>query len=105
MDKLTEVLGTWEGYRLGTVQRFAAGERSESAQVWLELLPDPGRSRICDGCGEAVEAERVLERVGDVLLRHELVELHGAVLPRRHEVSLRGCHDAEGWEAPHGRGA
>ena len=57
MDKLTEVLGTWEGYRFGTVQRFAAGERGETAQVWLELLPDAGRTKVCDGCGEVVAAE------------------------------------------------
>lgn len=57
MDKLTEILGTWEGYRLGTVQRFASGELGESAQVWLELQPAPERTKVCNGCGESVETE------------------------------------------------
>lgn len=44
-------LGGWEGYRVGTVQRFEAGERGVRAQVWIELHPDPGRVKVCSRCG------------------------------------------------------
>lgn len=46
-----EVLGGWAGYRVGTVQRFEAGEKGPRAQVWIELRPDPRRPLVCDRCG------------------------------------------------------
>ena len=52
MDKNTivELLGGWEGCRVGTVgRREVDGQR----QVWIELLPDPEGLRICSGCGQA----------------------------------------------------
>jgi transposase len=44
-------LGVWEGYRVGTVQRFEAGDKGPRAQVWIELHPDLGRVKVCDRCG------------------------------------------------------
>ena len=44
-------LGGWEGYRVGTVERFEAGDKGPRPQVWIELHPDPGRVKVCDRCG------------------------------------------------------
>lgn len=44
-------LGGWEGYRVGTVQRFEAGVKGPRPQVWIELHADPCRTRVCDRCG------------------------------------------------------
>ena len=51
---ITAVLGVWEGYRIGTVGRFEAGEKGSTAEVWIELLPDPRHSMVCGGCGQVV---------------------------------------------------
>ena len=48
---LTDLLGDWEGYDIGTAQRFEAGQKGPTAQVWIELLPMPSTSMTCDGCG------------------------------------------------------
>lgn len=53
-EELTAVLGQWEGYRIGTVGRFEAGRKGPEAQVWIELLADPGRPMVCGGCGQVV---------------------------------------------------
>ena len=42
----------WEGYRAGTVQRFEAGVKGPRPQVWIELHPDPRRTKVCDRCGQ-----------------------------------------------------
>jgi transposase len=44
-------LGGWEGYRIGTVQRFEAGVKGPRGQVWIELNPDPRRVKVCNRCG------------------------------------------------------
>ena len=54
-------LGRWEGYRVGTVQRFEAGDKGPRAQVWIELHPDPQRRKVCDRCGQ--ECRRNRERI------------------------------------------
>lgn len=53
-EQLTALLGDWEGYRIGTVGRFEPGQKGPTAQVWIELLPDPDHRMICSGCGQAV---------------------------------------------------
>ena len=56
-DELNELLGGWEGYGLGTVQRLRpwyGNEQSESEEIWIELLPVPDRVKRCTGCGEEV---------------------------------------------------
>jgi transposase len=53
-NQCIEQLGRWDGYRVGTVQRFEAGVKSDQPQVWIELHPKADRVKICDGCGETV---------------------------------------------------
>lgn len=50
-EQLTALLGEWEGYRIGTAQRFEAGQKGPTAQVWIELFPDPARPMVCSRCG------------------------------------------------------
>lgn len=51
-DEVTAVLGGWEGYALGTVGRFEAGEGGRTRpEVHLELLPLRDHPRVCCGCG------------------------------------------------------
>ena len=47
-------MGDWKGYRLGTVGRLPL-DPEHPEEVWLELLPDPGRSPRCSGCGQTVD--------------------------------------------------
>jgi len=49
--QITAILGEWEGYRVGKIERFQAGQKGPTVQVWIELLPEPGRPLICGGCG------------------------------------------------------
>jgi len=54
---VTALLGVWEGYRVGTVGRFEAGELSEKSktpEVLIELIRQPG-PMICSGCGQVCE--------------------------------------------------
>ena len=46
-DQLSELLGAWEGYRLGTVGRV-------KGEVWIELVPESRRTMVCSGCGDLV---------------------------------------------------
>lgn len=56
-------LGQWPRHAVGTVQRFEAGEKGATAQVWIELQPLKGRRLICDGCGgEASHVHELTER-------------------------------------------
>lgn len=50
-EELSKVLGGWEGYWIGTCERFEAGQKGPQAQVWIELLCDASRAMICSGCG------------------------------------------------------
>jgi transposase len=62
-DQITAVLGGWEGYRIGTVERFAAGDKGPTAEVWIELLPDYRRPMVCSGCrGVATSLHDLQER-------------------------------------------
>jgi transposase len=59
LDKreLSELLGGWEGYVVGTVGRRVAGEGGrERPEIWIELLPKPSQPRQCSGCGQMVTA-------------------------------------------------
>lgn len=49
-EDLISVLGSWEGYALGTVQRFEASDACPVAQVWIELRRRPGPF-VCSNCG------------------------------------------------------
>lgn len=55
MDReLIALLGGWEGYRVGTVDRYEASETCPVAQVWIELLRKPG-PWVCSGCGQTCD--------------------------------------------------
>lgn len=56
IDELTELLGGWEGYVLGTVQRLEPGQGRTQQEVWLALHPRQDRVKRCSGCGQVVEA-------------------------------------------------
>jgi hypothetical protein len=58
MDELAAVLfGGRDGYTLGTVGRFEAGEDGRTrAEVHLELLPTRDHPRVCSGCGRPCHA-------------------------------------------------
>jgi transposase len=48
---------------VGTIQRFEAGEKGPTAQVWIELRPRADRRLICDACGsEASGVHETSER-------------------------------------------
>jgi transposase len=57
-------LGVWEGYRVGTVQRFdGKGQDGSGAEVWIELLPCGDREMVCSGCGgKATRVHETTER-------------------------------------------
>ncbi len=48
------LLGGWEGYSLGSVERFEASEECPVAQVWIDLKGGGGPF-ICSGCGRPCE--------------------------------------------------
>jgi transposase len=52
--EVTEVLGGWEGYAVGTVGRVRPSplNRLLVPEVWIELIPIRGIERVCSGCGE-----------------------------------------------------
>lgn len=50
--KSIDLLGEWEGYDTGLIQRFEAGDKGPTAQVWIELHAMPGHAMCCSGCGK-----------------------------------------------------
>lgn len=91
-DQLTRVLGDWEGYRLGAVDRFAAGEKGPRPQVWIELLPRPDRVKRCTGCGQVVEGPGAVHDVSERWVR-DLPILDAQTYLRVHRCRLAcpGC--------------
>jgi len=53
-QELSRALGEWEGYGIGSVQRFEAGQKGERPQVWIELLARSDVPMRCSGCGGLV---------------------------------------------------
>lgn len=51
---LTEVIGEWEGYILGTTGRVDVNNGQK--EVWLELFPDPNHTSICSNCGKPAKS-------------------------------------------------
>lgn len=49
-----EILGGWEGYRVGTTGRFERGAEHIRAEVWIELHPVEDAAMRCSGCRKAV---------------------------------------------------
>ena len=52
-DNIIKHLGGWEGYSIGTVQRFEQGRKPQQPEVWIELFPVHGPG-ICHTCGSTV---------------------------------------------------
>ena len=59
----TEVLGVWEGYRVGRIKRTAGNGEGGRSRVYVELLPRLGSPIRCNGCG------KVVRRVHEVTVR------------------------------------
>jgi transposase len=51
---VTTLLGEWEGYRIGVVQRFPAGQHGPKPEVWIELVRESGPF-VCSGCGRSFD--------------------------------------------------
>ena len=89
-EELTAVLGGWEGYTLGTVGRFEAGQDGrERPEVNLELHPVPDHPRVCSGCGEPCRAiHDTAERWVDDL---PILGADTRLLVHRVRVACPGC--------------
>lgn len=87
-EQLIELLGCWEGYRVGAVGRFEAGVKGPAAQVWIELLPQPDHPMICSSCHQVVgQVHETIERwVRDLPIlgaqTHLLVHRRRVLCPR-----------------------
>jgi transposase len=89
-SKYIELLGEWEGYTLGTVQRWEAGEDGrERAEAWIELLPRTNHPRKCSGCGQAVRA--IHETYSRAIRDLPLFEADVTLLVRRVRVNCSAC--------------
>lgn len=88
-EQITGLLGTWEGFRVGTIQRFEAGQKGPTAQVWIELEPQPGRGLICSQCG------RLSHQVHDSQMRRvrdlPILEAQTHLLVHRRRVLCSDC--------------
>ena len=54
-EEVTALLGEWEGYRVGFVQRHEPGEEGAASDVWIELIRRSDVPMICSGCGQICE--------------------------------------------------
>jgi transposase len=88
-EQITTVLGVWEGYRIGTVQRFEAGIKGPTAQVWIELLPEPDRPMICNTCGQMVS--QVHETTQRWVRELPILDAQTHLLVHRRRVLCRRC--------------
>ena len=57
-ETISELLGGWEGYSIGTVGRrhVNGGDGDGPPEIWIELLPRRDRPRVCDGCGKPCDS-------------------------------------------------
>ena len=54
-EEVTALLGEWEGYRVGFVERHAPDREGAAPHVWIELIRRSDVPMICSGCGQACE--------------------------------------------------
>jgi len=88
-EQITRVLGEWEGYAIGTVGRFEAGQKGPTAQVWIELVPKWGRPMICSGCGRTVR--KVHETVERWVRDLPILDAQTHLLVHRRRVACPAC--------------
>lgn len=100
---VTALLGEWEGYRIGTVQRFAAGKQGPRPQVWIELIRGCGPF-VCLGCGRSWDRPHDWEErwVRDL----PILDAETHLLFQRFRVDCPDCGrrvERLSWLAKHGR--
>lgn len=54
-EDVTALLGEWEGYRVGFVQRHEPKEEGAAPHVWIELIRRADVPMVCSGCGQTCE--------------------------------------------------
>jgi len=103
-EQCIALLGGWEGYQVGTVERFEADSSRSRAEVWIELHPVPEVGMACGNCGQTAR------RVHDITARWVRdLPLLGAdtyLLVWRRRVDCDGCGprlERLGWLAPYSR--
>ena len=52
-EDVTALLGKWEEYRVGLVERHEGKKDGSPAQIWIELMRTSDVPMICSGCGQA----------------------------------------------------
>ncbi len=51
-EELSDLLGGWQGYHLGTVERIQISDtKRPHTEVWIELLRNQGEEMMCSNCG------------------------------------------------------
>jgi len=53
-EQFIALLGGWEGYGVGAVERYEVGQDRMKPEVWIELVPLGGFPMCCSGCREEV---------------------------------------------------
>lgn len=97
-------LGEWEGYRVGIVQRFEAGDKGPRAQVWIELHPDPSRVKLCGRCGQ--ECRHIHDKSERWVRDLSVFDADTHLLVHRCRVECPGCGpslERLSWLAPYAR--
>jgi len=94
-DQCIELLGEWEGYRIGTAGRRGREGSERSEEAWIELVPVDGRPMRCSGCGRFVsQVHDVQERwVRDL----PLFDVQTWLVVHRRRVACRGCGPKLEW--------
>lgn len=61
-------LGSWQGFKVGTVSRYDSAASDVRSEIWVELFPDESSPMECSGCGEVVTSvhERVERWIRDL---------------------------------------
>src|SRR5690349_14251249 len=48
-------LGGWQGFTVGSCNRYDVSARDVPSEIWVELHPDPSLPVFCSGCGDTVK--------------------------------------------------
>jgi transposase len=54
-EEVIELLGEWEGYRVGWIYRHPPGGDGKPPQVWIELIRRDTGPMVCSGCGASCD--------------------------------------------------